>query len=320
VKPAFFLVAGAVCTSCGYFGTPLPPTLDIPIRITDLVVAQRGDKVVAQFTLPSITTEGKPLKSVRSVDFRAGELINPWDEKVWAASAKHYDVPETAPGVVRKEIPAAEWVGKTVIFAVRAAGPKGKVSDWSTMKNLPIEKPLPTPTDFKAQDVPQGVGLTWQGMGPHYRIFRAVGDEEPKQLGETDDRNYLDSPTEYGTRYRYWVIAHSGELLQSDSAGPAEITPKDVFPPAVPAGLTGEPGVGSIELSWERNTESDFKGYNVFRSVEGGGFEKVAPLIAAPTYSDHQVEAGKKYRYQISAVDVSGNESERSAAVEVTAQ
>ena len=84
--------------------------------------------------------------------------------------------------------------------------------------------------------------------------------------------------------------------------------------------MTATPGVNAIELAWDRNTESDFKGYNVFRSVEGGPFEKIASLIEAPTYSDHQVEVGKKYRYAVSAVDLTGNESQRSALQEVSAQ
>jgi fibronectin type 3 domain-containing protein len=36
-----------------------------------------------------------------------------------------------------------------------------------------------------------------------------------------------------------------------------------------------------------------------------------------PAYSDHGVEHGKTYRYEVSAIDQKGNESARSAAVEV---
>jgi fibronectin type 3 domain-containing protein len=38
-------------------------------------------------------------------------------------------------------------------------------------------------------------------------------------------------------------------------------------------------------------------------------------LIEAPVYSDSKVEAGKTYRYAVSAVDLAGNESERSIVV-----
>ena len=48
--------------------------------------------------------------------------------------------------------------------------------------------------------------------------------------------------------------------------------------------------------------------------------QKIATLVEAPTYSDSKIEAGKKYRYTVSAVDLTGNESAQSAPVEATAQ
>ena len=43
----------------------------------------------------------------------------------------------------------------------------------------------------------------------------------------------------------------------------------DTFPPAVPVGLMAVAGVNSIELAWQRNTEDDFAGYQVYRSTDG---------------------------------------------------
>ncbi len=120
--------------------------------------------------------------------------------------------------------------------------------------------------------------------------------------------------------YQYLVQAVAGPTQQSEVSAPATITPKDIFPPAVPSGVSAVAGVNAIELAWERNTEPDFKGYNVYRSVDGGPFEKIASEITAPAYSDHQVESGNTYRYQVSAVDVNGLESQRSAPQQVTAQ
>ena len=41
---------------------------------------------------------------------------------------------------------------------------------------------------------------------------------------------------------------------------------------------------------------------------------------ALTRFTDSKVEAGKKYRYEVSAVDLTGNESARTAPVEATAQ
>ena len=122
-----------------------------------------------------------------------------------------------------------------------------------------------------------------------------------------------------GTMYRYRVQAVNGDQHQSEVSAEAAVTPQDVFPPAVPAELSGVQGVGTIELVWQRNTEEDFAGYNVFRATGGGEFEKIAGPIDAPAYSDRAVEAGKTYRYAVSALDRAGNESARTAPVEVVA-
>ena len=76
----------------------------------------------------------------------------------------------------------------------------------------------------------------------------------------------------------------------------------------------------SIELSWTRSTETDFRGYNIFRSIDNGPSERLAALVEDPTFTDSKIEPGKKYRYTISAVDLTGNESAQSAPVEATAQ
>ena len=181
-------------------------------------------------------------------------------------------------------------------------------------------QPLATPSTPKPQNVAKGVELTWTGTGPRYRIFRAEADGQPQQLADTDGPPYLDETTSYGIRYRYLVQAIAGDNQWSVVSEPAEITPVDTFPPAVPEGLSAVPTPQSIELAWTRNTEADFRGYNVFRSVDNRPFEKIATLIEVPTFSDSKIEPGKKYRYTVSAVDRTGNESAQSAPMEAAAQ
>ena len=55
----------------------------------------------------------------------------------------------------------------------------------------------------------------------------------------------------------------------------------------------------------------------MYRGEGGGALEKIADVSVVPSYSDRKVEHGKNYRYQIAAVDQSGNESARSAPVAV---
>ena len=289
----------------------MPPTLDIPVTITDFRAWESGENIEFEFTLPAKTTENLDLKSVRSIELRIGEDV-PQSQTIPLQVGK--------PGPFAGQVPAQHWIGKTVVLAVRATGPKGKASAWSNPVSLLVIQPLAKPSTPKPQNVERGVELTWTGTGPRYRIFRAEGTGQPQQLADTDGPRYLDETTTFGTRYRYLVQAIAAENQWSVVSEAAEITPEDKFPPAVPEGLSAVPTPQSIELAWTRNTETDFRGYNIFRSVDNTPFAMIAPGIEAPTYSDTKIEAGKKYRYAVSAVDLTGNESKRTEPVEATAQ
>jgi fibronectin type 3 domain-containing protein len=306
-----FAGLGLLC-SCGYPGGPLAPTLDMPAVATDFRAWESGDQIDVEFTVPALTTEGLKLKSVRSAEL--GVVESP--AQVSAPSATHYPVPATVPGSVTFQIPARQWIGKTLTLAARATGPKGKTSEWSNPSVLAVIQPLAKPTKPKLDNVAQGVALTWTGSGPHYRVFRAEADGQPAQVTQVDVPTFVDATTSYGTSYRYYVQAIAEPNQWSDVSDPSEITPVDTFPPAVPSGLTALPSAQSIELSWSRNTESDFRGYNVFRSVDGGAAQKIESLLESPAFSDTKVEAGKKYKYTVSAVDASGNESAQSIPAE----
>jgi hypothetical protein len=318
VLPAALLT---MLAGCGYVGPIQPPSLAMPMRVTDLRAGEFGDKIIADFTIPGLTTEGLPLKGVRSVEVFAGVAPNPFSDAAFGAIAKRYQVTATGPGPVTKEIPIAEWIGKNLTLAVRATGPKGKMSDWSNYVTFPVSPALVQPADLKVENLPTGIGITWNGpAGAHYHVYRGAGGDSPTLLDSVNDPHYLDTTVDFGISYQYFVESFQGELQRSDSTASQPIPREDTFAPAVPAGLTAEPGSNSIELSWQRNTDPRFQGYNVYRSVDGGAFEKIASLIVAPAYSDRPVVAGKRYAYQISAVGISGLESARAAPVEITAQ
>lgn len=300
---------------CAYVGPPKPPALYIPTRITDLRAAEYGDQIVVQFTIGALTTDGLALTSVKVVEL----------EVAGGGSPRILHVPAKMPGPVDHDFAAKDWVGKQVTLMVRTTGPKGKASDWSNPVTLAVGAPLATPANLQAVSDPKGVRLTWlgsfgSGEAGRYRIFRGSGDAMPQRLAESDKPEYLDTAVDFGSPYRYFVQALAGELRQSEISAIAGVAPMDVFPPGVPAELMAVAGVNSIELAWQPNTEEDLAGYQVYRSLDGGAAERIAGPVDAPNFSDRTVEIGKKYSYTITAVDRTGNESARSAAVEVTAQ
>jgi fibronectin type 3 domain-containing protein len=152
------------------------------------------------------------------------------------------------------------------------------------------------------------------------RVLRqAQGEPAAVLIGTGSGTEYVDTSAVIGKPYTYTAQFVAG-TAESDVADPVSIVPADVFAPATPAGLAAVAGLQSVELAWERNTESDLRAYRVYRASGTGEFELVADGVEGPAYSDRQVQSGTVYRYQVSAIDAAGNESARSQTLEVTAQ
>ncbi|WP_261300554.1 S-layer homology domain-containing protein [Paenibacillus andongensis] len=93
----------------------------------------------------------------------------------------------------------------------------------------------------------------------------------------------------------------------------------DRTPPAVPAGLQANAGIGSAALQWSAVSDADLSGYNVYMSADGG--KTWNPALKAGNVTQYTVTgltAGVTYTFAVTAVDTSGNESAKSATVQAT--
>lgn len=318
----------ACLCACGYVGPVVPPSPELPTSVADLSVVERGDQIHIAFSTPVRTTDNLPITRFSEIDLRVGPAPQPFDFDRWSAAAQRVPLqpPEPSehddprPHAMEHTLPVAPWVGQRIAIAVRTAiKRKGHYSPWSNIVRLEIIPPLEVPS-IKLESTAQGVNITWppEGEGVHFEVYRqGPADKEPVQIGTAEHNDFIDNTAQYDTRYQYSVTAAKGpaESLPSKSA---EITPVDIFPPSVPASITALATPVSIEVSWQRSPEPDLKGYYLYRSVNGSAFERVGDLVTLPTYSDHQVERGKTYRYEVSAIDQKNNESAKSSAAEVT--
>ncbi len=171
-----------------------------------------------------------------------------------------------------------------------------------------------------------------------YRIYRrdeatgkdAIAGEVP--LSEPGRVHYTDSAFEWENTYLYRITvvsiikrSDSEVQVEGDDSAPVRVFAHDVFPPSVPTGLqaaySGEGQKSFIDLVWAPVTNADLAGYNVFRSeansaaAENSGQQMVklnSEPVKSPAYRDFAVVSGKTYIYSVSAVDVRGNESQRS--------
>lgn len=314
---------------CGYVGPVLPPSPKLPLSIANLTVVERGDQLAVSCTAPQRTSDDVFIKEFSQIDLGVGPDIAPFDFEKWSAQAKHYSLPipgpvdpSSPPTVIQYQIPVSEWGGKSVDVFIRTAEKDSRFSSWSNRVHLEVVPPLTAP-QLTAKDVREGVLLSWTGdqPGAHYDVYRrGPSDKTDVKIGTAERNDYVDTSSAYETPYQYSVIAVKG-MVESVPSAPVQIVTHDVYAPSVPASITALGAVNSIEVTWSRSPESDLKGYYVYRSTDGGPFERIGGLINVPTFSDHSVQAGKTYRYRVSAIDLLNHESDKSRETEpITAQ
>jgi hypothetical protein len=246
--------------------------------------------------------------------------------------------------------------GGAVAYAVRTRASQKRASADSNVVSLRVF-PVPAPlAAVEARVTESGVELNW-GMSAvtaagetasaitGYRIYRSEirpsapasspqdlpqGKPElhPGLLGSSETNSYRDTSVVFDHTYVYIVrsvIQAEGNELESSDSQPVTVTPRDIFPPAVPQGLVAAllpgstPGTVLVDLSWSINLETDLAGYRVYRSEqEGTRGQLVTPdLLLTPAVRDNSVEPGHRYWYTVTAVDRAGNESPPCAPVGV---
>lgn len=297
-------VAAIFLTGCGYVGDPLPPALNIPVGPQNFRAIQRTSKVVVDFVQSGATTEDVKLAKLGPPEIEIGDEI--------------FQAPVTAPGPVHFEIDAAKWMGRTVRVRARIHNGRGRYSEWSAPVELAIVQPLETPRGLRAESVSEGVRLIWDAgqarPGQTWTVTRSAAEGDI-QL-DTSKPELVDQTAKLGAEYRYTVRSRLGSA-ESDPSGVVTHTHVDRSPPAAPAGLSGSSTANGVELTWARPADSDVSSYRIYRRVGDGMWRVIADGVNVPAYSDRTVEAAKIYEYIVTAIDQSGNESSRSAPVQV---
>jgi hypothetical protein len=316
------------------------------------------------FTLPTKSVSGDRLEQAPAVEIQRGtlKLDGSPDPKsfrvvqtVPGAMVEHYRSDEhvqivdpVPPEEVRAHTAGLAYRVRTRASRRRASGDSNSV----TVRMLPVAERIPS---LEVHVTENAIELSWpvgtrtsagEPLAPiaEYRIYRAEIDPASADtavkdltqadwksplafLGGSQTNRYRDESFEFGKTYVYTVrtvTRHVGEPIESSDSAPAMVTPRDIFPPAVPQGLVAAVVVGSptnapeVDLSWSINTEPDLAGYRLYRSEQQSTpGEVVTPdLLLSPAYRDTSVQPGHHYWYSVTAVDRSGNESAHSAIVE----
>jgi fibronectin type 3 domain-containing protein len=150
-----------------------------------------------------------------------------------------------------------------------------------------------------------------------YIVRREDRPMDPVAVTET---HWDDTTVEASKTYAY-VVTAARSSVPPVSGSPTKVTvvAMDTTRPAAPAGL--QPPVTSDSgaiLRWDPSKEEDFAGYKVYRSDnpaagDGNWVWLGGALLTLRSYTDGSYRPGSYY--SVTAVDDSGNESEKSAPV-----
>lgn len=336
-------------TGCASIGPPLPPSLELPKRPSDLRAARKGDRVMLTWTIPTRTMDRQSVRYLgktrvcRSVDatlVSCGEPVGEVTPPVDFASKKDSggqklvgSYVDTLPVDLR-----LRNVFGSATYAVEVLNRDRRGAGLSNQVHVPTAEALAAPTDFGAKVTAQGVELTWTGallslplpnpVRRSYRVYRrAEGSKQEILVGEREagmekNLSLTDQSFEWEKTYYYradtlTAITEAGKpeiRIDGDDTPEVRVFADDVFPPSVPSGVqavfSGPGQEAFIDLIWAPVTDADLDGYNIYRHEEGGAPVKLnSGPVKAPAFRDMQVGAGKTYFYSVSAVDLRRNES-----------
>jgi hypothetical protein len=342
------LVLARIVTGCGSPAAPQPPSLNLPIPVTNLSAARSGNTIRLDWTMPKRTTDRVGLRHpVSATVCRA-------TDNAACTDLATVDVAPGAAGTYADVLSSdlARGPNRLLRYQVFLRNHAGKSAGPSNLAYSAAGENPAAITGLTAQMRPNGVLLGWipvsePGRAEIIRIERvqltlpAATETRQSPLAPTpppatqtlavrlrdgeDPGHAIDAAALLNQRYRYTLErvtslapdGHSVEV-QGPPSAPIEISTQDTFPQGLVA--VADSAGGAIDLSWVPDADSDLASYHLYRRDLQGGLlpRQIASVGVATSFRDTGVESTHTYAYSVSAVDQTGNESNRSPEVSET--
>ncbi|HWG19080.1 MAG TPA: hypothetical protein VG225_01035 [Terracidiphilus sp.] len=337
------LVAGSLIAGCGTPGAPLPPSLNLPDRITDLAALRTGNHVALTWTMPRRNTDKLLLKANIAVHICRAEA------PAQCVTATDLSLAPGTAGAYTDNLTGALAAGppRPLRYFVELRNSRGRSAGPSNAAVVLAGQAPPPVTGIAAEIRKAGIVLRWnpEDSRETIRLQRTLLSPPPAKahsgplapppeqvqqilLVPSDPGIALDKDIRFGQAYQYRAqrvarMEDQGRTIElaSEYSAPVRIDALDVFPPAVPTGLAAVATLAtaatpaSIDLSWQPVVDPDLAGYFVYRREQETPWQRISgeQPVTAPAFHDPQVVPGHTYIYGVSAVDQRGNESMRSA-------
>ena len=223
----------------------------------------------------------------------------------------------------------ASWVdmnveeGKTYHYYLRTIGENYLRSESSDTVTYTYDDTTPpsAPTGLTAVGEPDGIKVAW-AKNPESDV---VGYE----VERSSNAGYLNRTLLNGamiegltwednvasnveTTFGYVVYALDRNFNRSKPSAMVYAAMPDIVAPQQPIITRLEAGNDTVELAWTASPDRDLASWTIYRADDDGPFKKIgSPLGQSVSFRDIPPSNGR-YRYAVSAVDSTGNESPRS--------
>ena len=299
------LVGGMGLAGCGLPAAPQPPSLKLPVPVSDLNAIRAGDQVSLTWTMPDRDTSKVLLKGEI-----ATRVCRREDSRKECATVAHLEFAPGADGAFTETLPQdlTDGAPRPLHYFVELINRKGRSAGLSNPASVLAGK-APAPVDELSAEVRKdGVVLRWTPGPPEpyptvvrlerrlltppakvraQGLFAAPAEPLVQNLlvepvaGEVSGAA-MDKDIRFGATYAYraqrvarLTVDATTMELDGPLSPPVRVEALNIFPPAVPTGLaavaTPAPnGAGpSIDLSWQPDVEADLAGYVVYRRELG---------------------------------------------------
>jgi fibronectin type 3 domain-containing protein len=206
------------------------------------------------------------------------------------------------------------------VLAYDGSGSKSDFSGQSCAATLSDAAPLPVPTGVSAAAVSSDeIDVIWnESTGADgYEVWRSSTVDGTSPGGtfliDATTTNYNDTGLVSEAEYCYKVLANDSSGNESELSEQAcATTLSDVTPLPVPTGVSASAvSTSEIQVIWNDSTGAD--GYEIWRtSTVDGVSGTMVGSVSSTSYNDTGLIPSNIYCYEISAYDLSGNESELS--------
>ena len=335
-------------TACGKRRPPEPPIERIPQHTELLSGAQQGNRVILSWPAPQRNASEGSVEAIRRIDiYRLAERPSaplPLTEEEFAARSTlvgsiSYETIKTI-GDRLIYIDPLELAGQPtrLRYAVRYVNAAGQPAPFSNFLLIePAAKIAEPPTITGSELSQNAVTIIWNppttnidGSTPvnllGYNVYRV--EKSQTEVGQTPlnsalvtGTRYSDPTFHFGEKYNYIArsvsLGTGGNQVESINSNAIPVAPVDTFAPSPPGKPSIAPSEGGLALFFSASPERDVAGYDIFRSTDPNlpknQWLKVNPsLLTRATFTDKDVESGKKYYYYVIAFDNAGNRSDPS--------